>query len=891
MISSIEHSSIGKYIMHLLNSKGYNIVIIPVNKNGIVNLETFTEQVSLHKDKLLLVSCMFVNNEIGTIQPILEMVKIVKSQRDDNIIFHSDISGNIGEFYNLTKLSDNVLPNIVSFSAYKFGGPHYGLILSSTKLTPKYYGTPDVKNILATTNALQLYLAEYDVLNTANNVFKNNLKSILFNSFESNNIEYIDLDTILTTSNILAFLLPGLKASYVQQKLSDNLIAIGSGSACTTNEGSTTVRAMGYSESVSQELIRLSFNSKDYQVDKHNEICQRVATLFVDTIKSSLFLVKKHRVQIIKPGVKLITSSIRERPNFTGRLDTPVDIVMIDTIGLTFAELSLKGSNFEWFLTKLKNNIIKKFAFLKNVLDLDIQFTIARQSKNIINIKLSQSLDTNDKKLTTILKHLTIIPGIATVIPMVTLKHTDLVENICYQVANLYENERKSYDVKTFKVSTTITDGKYLNNGSTWWSGYIGNFITKRYSDHVDLSNPNITLSLYCDGKTLYSYTQKLQGIGGLPIYTEGTIIFLVTRLNYYRSIYSIYHMVKRGSEPIVIIDNCPEIYDELKLFVDTLISGNSKVLSFVDSITKLEEVIETSNSKHLVIEFGIDENNLLFSSFLDALKTIGNKLNLNCFGVTTLISDDDIQKFITGLKNKFSFKFTKLETDLSTNMYCYLTLLSGIESMPPFNNSGLVLISGGIDSPVVSTKLKANNIYYQYVNFISKLDDIVSKQKIINIIKQIQQGNNCLIKVYFVEFGGLQEIIAKNYKEHYRVMLYKIFMVVIANNIAIKNKLSFIAMGNSWGQVASQTPDNLHVTDYFSQLPIFCPLISENKSDIIINATTSNTFDKSICNGNDCCTAFLPKNPILSANKDYIKGVLDEIDYTKYISIENIEI
>ena len=349
--------------------------------------------------------------------------------------------------------------------------------------------------------------------------------------------------------------------------------------------------------------------------------------------------------------------------------------------------------------------------------------------------------------------------------------------------------------------------------------------------------------------------------------------------------------MVKRGCEPIVIIDNCPAIYDELKSFMDTLVSGNSKVLSFVDSITKLEQFIGTSNSKHLVIEFEKDEDNSLFSSSLGALKTIGNKLKLNCFCVTTLMSESDIQNFVTSLKNKFLFKFTKLETGVYTNMYCYLTLLSGIESMPPFNNSGLVLISGGIDSPVVSTKLKVNKICHQYVNFISKLDDTVSKQKIINIVKQIRQSNVGPIKLYFVEFNSLQEKIAKDYKEHYRVMLYKIFMVVIANNIAIKNKLSFIAMGNSWGQVASQTPDNLHVTDYFSQLPIFCPLISENKSDIIIDATASKTFDKSICNGNDCCTAFLPKNPILCANIDYIKGVLNEIDYTKYISIENIEI
>lgn len=73
--------------------------------------------------------------------------------------------------------------------------------------------------------------------------------------------------------------------------------------------------------------------------------------------------------------------------------------------------------------------------------------------------------------------------------------------------------------------------------------------------------------------------------------------------------------------------------------------------------------------------------------------------------------------------------------------------------------------------------------------------------------------------------------------------------------------------------------------------MPIYCPLVFDNKSKIISDAKNANTYEKSICNSNDCCTAFLPKNVTLSANKNYVKSVVNEIDYNEYISIEKIEL
>lgn len=897
MMSSIEHSSIRKHLAHNLNTKGYNLVIIPATKDGIINLEIFAKQLNEYSDKLAIISCMFVNNEIGTVQPILEMVKLAKAQFND-VIFHSDVSGSVGEFYKLLQTCEEniIVPDIVTFSAYKFGGPHYGIVLTNVKLKPKYYGTNDVKNILATTNALELYLTEYDSLVQHNTQFKAQLKTTLFELFELHKITYVDLDVPTSTvSNILSFVLPGLKSSFIQQKLSEKLIAIGSGSACTTNEGSSTILAMGYPPDIAQQLIRLSFNALDYNNDQYINIIQILANEIIEIVKSHLFLIKKqHKIKIKDQTSKTILSSIRERPSFEGKLDTPIKPVMINKIALVFAEIVTKGGNFEWFVTKLKICVQAKVHQLKT--NLNINITVNRQSKNMFHVEFVEPIENHHPNLQTIVNQLSLTAGISYVIPMTIIKSKN-PEDMCYEIANVYDNIRTlhSTNARSFKVATTITNNKYLNHGGTWWSGYVGNFITKKYVDPVNLSNPDITLYLYYDGKTFYSYNTKVPGMGGLPSNSEGTIMFLVTVANYYRSIYAIYNMAKRGVTPIVIIDNtvgnatneCNYMFEQLNKLVKIITIKGSVVVK-LETMPELKNYIKSLKRTHLVIEIS---QHVILSSSLKMLKLLGAELGLNCFSVSTLVEDTEIIKFVKNLETKVGFNFSFVEKTLnieSNDTFQYLTLLSNNDAIPNQHNNGLVLVSGGIDSPVVSSKLKSNNIYHQYVNFISRLDDSVSKQKIIGIVGQIGLDNKI---IHFVEFEKLQEEIAKKYKESYRVMLYKIFMVIIANKIAKTNNLSFIAMGNAWGQVASQTPDNLYVTDYFSELPILCPLISENKNDIIVSATQTKTFEKSICNGNDCCTTFLPDSPTLNANKDYIQRVITELDYEKFISIETISL
>ena len=197
------------------------------------------------------------------------------SNGTSDIIFHSDVSCNLGcsmdmlngisnNNSNNNNNTDNDLhtfrPDIVSFSTYKFGGPHYGIVLSNTNnsntsssnstntngLRGKYSGTPDVKCIYEVCISLEYYLSNYKTTSLQDTQFQSVLKSTLYSSFQTHDVDYIDLSTTNTSSNIVVFIITALKSSLIQKSLSELGYAIGAGSACLSNEGSYTLRSMGY---------------------------------------------------------------------------------------------------------------------------------------------------------------------------------------------------------------------------------------------------------------------------------------------------------------------------------------------------------------------------------------------------------------------------------------------------------------------------------------------------------------------------------------------------------------------------------------------------------------------------------------------------------------------
>ena len=573
MISSIEHSSISKKIVYNLNAKGYTIVIIPVDNFGIIDIKIFEELLKQYQFRTILISCILANNEIGTIQPINEIKKMIKSYNKD-IIFHSDCSCNFPLIFPM----ENV-PDIVTFSCYKFGGPHFGILLTNVNMKESMVGTPDVENMYFCSLALQEYIKSYSNVTKLNHDFKKQLKNTLYEKFKLENIEFIDLDTSHNVDNILSFILCGIKASLIQQKMSEINIAIGSGSACSTNMGSHTLLAIGYNKQISQQLIRLSFDLLD------NTIINLFVDKMIECVKSADYVKQQQFIQLNKKTNVVIKPSLRKEPN---TIDVPkFDInslkqPCIQTFLLSYAELSLKGKNINKFINKLKTNIknkLKKYNINNNIQEI--------VGKCIVTV--DSELSIND-----IVDIFKTIPGISVITPVE--KADDLNKCVASHFAHMDD-----YNNKTFSIRVKIENAKYNGKAAKEWEYFLGKMIKVNFGTNVDLNNPNITINVYINRNIVYVGTQRISGMGGLPMGCEDEIIFIVNNNNTYISQYSISEMYKRGITPIVLVDseNSHKVISEyMATNIDNYVV--KKVINYEDEIQKY------TNVHHIIYEISM---------------------------------------------------------------------------------------------------------------------------------------------------------------------------------------------------------------------------------------------------------------------------------------------
>lgn len=193
-------------------------------------------------------------------------------------------------------------------------------------------------------------------------------------------------------------------------------------------------------------------------------------------------------------------------------------------------------------------------------------------------------------------------------------------------------------------------------------------------------------------------------------------------------------------------------------------------------------------------------------------------------------------------------------------------------------------LISAGIDSPVASYKMMKRGARIIFVHFhaypYTDKHEMEQVKDLVEILGDYQFGT----KLYLVPYGDIQRAIATNLEipDKVRIILYRRTMIRIAEKIAKKEKAKGLVTGDSFGQVASQTPENLYAVHDASTIPLFQPLISFDKEDVIKIAEEIGTFEISKLPCKDTCTMFMPKKPEIRANvydiRDYEKSLpLDE--------------
>ncbi|MDA0771213.1 MAG: tRNA 4-thiouridine(8) synthase ThiI [Chloroflexi bacterium] len=197
-----------------------------------------------------------------------------------------------------------------------------------------------------------------------------------------------------------------------------------------------------------------------------------------------------------------------------------------------------------------------------------------------------------------------------------------------------------------------------------------------------------------------------------------------------------------------------------------------------------------------------------------------------------------------------------------------YFDEVQGYGGMPVgVSGTTMALLSGGIDSPVAAWYMMKRGSTSKFVHFHSHpLVDTSSIEKAEELTQMLTryQYNS---ELYLVPFAKIQQQIIVSVPPSYRIVLYRRFMVRIAEALARKHGASALVTGESLAQVASQTLDNITVIDDVANMPILRPLIGFNKDEIIDVAQEIGTYPVSILPDQDCCTLFVPKHPVIHGN------------------------
>ena len=226
--------------------------------------------------------------------------------------------------------------------------------------------------------------------------------------------------------------------------------------------------------------------------------------------------------------------------------------------------------------------------------------------------------------------------------------------------------------------------------------------------------------------------------------------------------------------------------------------------------------------------------------------------------------------------------------------VYLYTEKIIGPGGLPTGANGKVVgLLSAGIDSPVatiMAMKRGASVILVHFHSVPMTTEDSIEKVKQLTEVLRRYQSR---IHLYLVALTTIQKEILVKTKEKFRILLYRRFMIRVAEMIAKKDKAKALITGESLGQVASQTLGNIAAIESVSTIPILRPLIGLDKQEIMDLAKHYGTYDISILPDQDCCSLFVPKNPATNAKKQYLdqeennlniddlmKEAIDSIEY-----------
>lgn len=222
----------------------------------------------------------------------------------------------------------------------------------------------------------------------------------------------------------------------------------------------------------------------------------------------------------------------------------------------------------------------------------------------------------------------------------------------------------------------------------------------------------------------------------------------------------------------------------------------------------------------------------------------------------------------------------TIIYVEVREKVFVYVDSNTGCRGLPVGSSGkGLLLLSGGLDSPVAGYRMlrrgmKIECCYFHSYPYTSE----EAKQKVVTLAQKL---SNYGITTYLnvIPFTDVQMKIKEKAPEAWSTLMLRVCMMKVANRLAKRCKAKCIITGESVGQVASQTIENMTVTEHFAELPLLRPLCGMDKEEIIKDSYFIDTYATSILPYEDCCVLFSPRHPVLRGTPQMAQEIYDSLE------------
>ena len=331
--------------------------------------------------------------------------------------------------------------------------------------------------------------------------------------------------------------------------------------------------------------------------------------------------------------------------------------------------------------------------------------------------------------------------------------------------------------------------------------------------------------------------------------------------------------------------------------------SNESKIINILSKqagIFSISPAIYIDTDKKAIVEKCVE----LMEDEIGTFKVITNRAD-KTFETPSMEMSRQVGGAVLKANNDLKVDVHNPEIELNIDIredgrtYIFTKTVMGIGGMPVGSaGSGLLLLSGGIDSPVAGYMMakrgaKLFALHFHSFPYTSEL----ARLKVEELAEKIAVYNGGELEVYMCPMTAYQEAINEHCKNIYNITLLRRAMFTIAERICKENGIQMIITGESLGQVASQTIESMSVVgNVVKDIQIMRPLIAFDKQDTIAISRKIDTYEISIRPHEDCCTVFVPDNPVTKPKLEYVKVEERKFDYEKliddaYLKIEKVTI